>query len=164
MATPMATGLKQSKPSYYSLQAERAYLQNNKLSSIIAVQGLGAHKYYTWVKKKSSTIQREKHMPLSRSVFIPRRRKIAQTPELTDAAEFSNAATKANDTRTEVIWLRDLLPRFFPNARIATYSYQSDWRQDVKTNLRKCGEQLLNVLYQYRSSEKVSILVFARHF
>lgn len=54
------------------------------------------------------------------------------------------------------MWLRDLLPRFLPNARIATYSYESDWRQDVKTNLRKCGEQLLNVLYQHRSNEKVN--------
>lgn len=54
------------------------------------------------------------------------------------------------------MWLRDLLPPFLPNARIATYSYKSDWRQDVTTNLRKCGEQLLNVLYQNRLSEKVS--------
>ena len=60
------------------------------------------------------------------------------------------------------MWLRDLLPRFLPNAHIATYSYKSDWRQDVKTNLRKFGEQLLNVLYQHRSSEKVSPLIFAR--
>lgn len=62
------------------------------------------------------------------------------------------------------MWLRDLLPQFLPNARIATYSYKSDWRRDVKTNLRICGEQLLNVLYQHRSSEKVRLLIFARYF
>ena len=60
----------------------------------------------------------------------------------------------------EVMWLRDFLPDFIPNARIATYSYESDWRRtDVKTNLRICGEQLLNVLRQNRSSEKVSRVV-----
>lgn len=54
------------------------------------------------------------------------------------------------------MWLRDLLPGFVPHARIATYSYESDWRTaNVKTSLRKCGEQLLNVLHQNRSSEKV---------
>lgn len=54
------------------------------------------------------------------------------------------------------MWLRDLLPSFIPHARIATYSYESDWRKaEVKTSLRKCGEQLLNVLRQNPSSEKV---------
>ena len=53
------------------------------------------------------------------------------------------------------MWLRDFLPNRIPRARIATYSYESDWRKaDVKTNLRKCGEQLLNVLQQHRT-EKV---------
>lgn len=58
------------------------------------------------------------------------------------------------------MWLRDFLPDVIPNARIATYSYESDWRKaDVKTNLRKCGEQLLNVLHQSRSTEKVGRIV-----
>ena len=58
------------------------------------------------------------------------------------------------------MWLRDLLPSCVSHARIATYSYESDWRKaDVKTSLRKCGEQLLNVLYQCRSSEKVSSVI-----
>ena len=107
-------------------------------------------------------MQQEKPKPLCWFDLIPRRRKIAQTQESTDAAESSNTARKANNASTEVMWLRDLLPPFLPSARIATYSYKSDWRQDVKTNLRKCGEQLLNVLYQCRLSEKVSTLVFAR--
>ena len=107
------------------------------------------------MKTKSSAAQKEKSKPLSRSDLIPQRRNIAQTPELNDATQSSNAV-RANDPSAEVMWLRDLLPRFLPNARIATYSYKSDWRQDVKTNLRKCGEQFLNVLYQYRSSENVS--------
>ena len=100
---------------------------------------------------------------MSRFDFIPRRRRIAQTPESANTAESRDAAIKeANSASTEVMWLRDLLPQFLPSARIATYSYKSDWRQDVKTNLRKCGQQLLNVLYQYRSSEKVSTVIFAR--
>ena len=98
---------------------------------------------------------------MSRFDFIPRRRKIAQTPESNDAAQSSDAARTGNNAAEEVMWLRDLLPQFLPNARIATYSYESDWRQDVKTNLRKCGQQFLNVLYQHRSSEKVSSSVSA---
>lgn len=60
----------------------------------------------------------------------------------------------------EVMWLRDFLPDLIPNTRIMTYSYESDWRRaDVKTSLRKGGEQLLNVLLQNRSSEKVGRIV-----
>ena len=121
--------------------------------SVIAVQGLGAHKYYTWVKKKTSATQQENPKPLSRHDLLSRRRKNAETQESNDAEQSSNIAS------TEIMWLRDLLPRFLPNARIATYSYKSDWRQDVKTNLRKCGEQFLNVLYQHRSSEKVNSIL-----
>ena len=55
------------------------------------------------------------------------------------------------------MWLRDLLPDVVPTARVATYSYESDWRNaDIKTSLRECGEQLLNVLLQNRSAEKVN--------
>ena len=54
------------------------------------------------------------------------------------------------------MWLQDLLPNLVPNARIASYSYKSDWREDVKTNLRKCGEQFLNVLHQNRVGNAVS--------
>ena len=66
-----------------------------------------------------------------------------------------HVAQMASDT-ADVMWLRDFLPDLIPNARIMTYSYESDWRRaDVETSLRKCGEQLLNVLLQNRSSEKV---------
>lgn len=141
-------------------QAGSAYFQTNLISSVIAVQGLGAHRYYTWVKKKSSAMQQESSKPLSSLGFIPRRRRIDQTPKPADIANSSDAPIK--EASTEVMWLRDLLPQFLPSARIATYSYKSDWRQNVKTNLRQCGEQLLNVLYQSRSSEKVSTLDLAR--
>lgn len=63
----------------------------------------------------------------------------------------------AEAAERETMWLRDLLPEIIPHARIATYSYESDWRRaEVETSLRKCGLQLLNVLLQYRSGEKVS--------
>ena len=69
----------------------------------------------------------------------------------------------ASDT-AEVMWLRDLLPDLIPNTRIMTYSYESDWRADIKTSLRKCGEQLLNVLLQNRSSKKVRRVVPGIHY
>ena len=56
----------------------------------------------------------------------------------------------------EIFWPKDLLPRHLPPARIVTYSYLSDWRSsDFKTDLRRCGEQLLNVLHQYRDQDRV---------
>ena len=61
------------------------------------------------------------------------------------------------DGAKEVMWLRDLLVPLFKNARIATYSYESDWRdRRVKTSLRKCAEQFLNILKQKRQYENVS--------
>lgn len=69
----------------------------------------------------------------------------------------------ASDT-AEIMWLRDFLPNSIPNARIMTYSYKSDWRKaDVNTSLRKCGEQLLNVLLQNRPSENVGRIVPGIH-
>ena len=77
---------------------------------------------------------------------------IFSTPELTNAAQ-----TAPN--MSEVMWLGNLLPNFFPNARIATYSYGADLRKNVKTSLHKCGERFLNVLYQNRSGERASRMV-----
>ena len=75
-------------------------------------------------------MQQEKPKPLSWFDLIPRRRKIAQTQESTDAGESSDVARKANNASTEVMWLRDLLPWSCP---VLALSYKSDWRQDVKS-------------------------------
>ncbi|KFX97135.1 hypothetical protein V490_02942 [Pseudogymnoascus sp. VKM F-3557] len=48
----------------------------------------------------------------------------------------------------EVMWPRDLLVPSFKNARIATYAYKSG--RGVRTTLRQCAEQFLNVLLQHR--------------
>lgn len=117
-------------------------------SSIIAVQGLGAHPYYTWVKNLDQ-VKGEKTGKLSLSKFLQKRR--APTPKSTDNGESSTNIP-------EVMWLRDLLPDSIRNARIASYSYESDWRKDVKTNLRKCGEQFLNVLHQSRAGDQVDTI------
>ncbi len=56
----------------------------------------------------------------------------------------------------EVMWPRDLLVPLFKNARIATYRYESDWRdRRVNTSLSECGRQLLNVLLQHRQNANV---------
>ncbi|MCJ1242271.1 hypothetical protein MMC14_010278, partial [Varicellaria rhodocarpa] len=126
---------------------------------VIAVHGLGAHPYYTWVRKQDPVeeiqARRRRLHDLLRgrqnNTQVDKTHNVTQTP--------SNAAE-------EIMWLRDVLPDFIPNARIATYSYESDWRKrDIKTSLRQCGEQLLNVLHQNRLSEKESRrpLVFIGH-
>ena len=69
----------------------------------------------------------------------------------------------ANTTEEErVMWLRDLLPDYIPEARIATYSYPSEWfraRSSVRTSLRECGEQFLNVLKVNRQAAGVRQLI-----
>ena len=94
--------------------------------SIIAVQGLGASPYYTWVKKVA----------------------------------VNKAGTgEAKEEKEEVMWLRDLLPVYFKNARIATFSYFSDWfkyKGGAKTCIRDIAQQLLEEVRQYRRRSDVS--------
>ncbi|KAL5345345.1 hypothetical protein ACLOAV_009716 [Pseudogymnoascus australis] len=119
---------------------------------IIAVQGLGAHPYYTWVKKESSADPNK-------------------STKLRDKAWFWKSKTQENhaedeDGEDDILWLRDLLPPKFRNARIASYSYKSDWRdRQVKTNLRECGNQFLNILHQERQlpNERKRPLVLIGH-
>ena len=64
----------------------------------------------------------------------------------------------------QVMWLRDLLPNCVPNARIATFSYLSDWytyRRGVKTSLRELGEQLLGALQHDRKKINVRLIKHA---
>ena len=112
-------------------------------SSIIAVQGLGAHPYFTWVKK-APLLEADK----------PKR--------FRDRAQFWKSKEQQSkggeDGPTEVMWLRDLLVPMFQNSRIASYSYESDWRdRHVKTNLRECADQFLNILYQQRRQANVRL-------
>ena len=53
-------------------------------------------------------MQKESSKPLSSFGFIPRRRRIDQTPKSADFAESSDAAIK--EAFIEVMWFRDLLP------------------------------------------------------
>ncbi|KAF2625473.1 hypothetical protein BU25DRAFT_473452 [Macroventuria anomochaeta] len=123
---------------------------------IVAVQGLGAHWFYTWVRKVPAVETEER------------------TKERTRVKTFSRLFGKKGkslddnggcNTR-EVMWPRDLLVPAFSNARVATYNYQSDWRdRQVNTSLRECGQQLLEVLLQHRqsASERRRPLVLIGH-
>jgi hypothetical protein len=113
--------------------------------SIVAVQGLGAHPFYTWVKTT----------PAPETVASKRQR-------LRERIRFWNDKTPPKDPKDgsrEVMWPRDLLLPLFKNARVATYSYESDWKDPkVKTSLRQCADQFLNVLFQHRQHTNVSCM------
>ncbi|KAL9117774.1 MAG: hypothetical protein Q9187_005686 [Circinaria calcarea] len=119
---------------------------------IIAVQGLGAHPFYTWVKKTATSNGEEA-------------KRFRDTVQFWKASKSQGTKPRSKDKgdgSIECMWPRDLLVPLFPNARIATYSYKSDWRdRDVKTNLRECAEQLLNILFQHR--QHANTLVIAIH-
>ncbi|KAF2148136.1 hypothetical protein K461DRAFT_69039 [Myriangium duriaei CBS 260.36] len=84
--------------------------------SIIFVQGLDAHPYYTWLWQR----------PLASS------------------SKLKVGVGSSNDSKRECFWITELLPRHLPNAHIATYAYQTRWRcKDFATGLRECGDRLL---------------------
>ena len=89
---------------------------------------------------------------------------VAEKPKrLTEKARFWKGTKTLDkdqaDSTREVMWIRDLLVSEIKNARIATYSYKSDWRdRAVKTSLRECANLFLNELLQHRLKENVSIL------
>ncbi|KAM0130833.1 hypothetical protein ACHAO1_007614 [Botrytis cinerea] len=116
---------------------------------IIMVQGLGAHPFYSWVKK--IPLPNTEKPKRSRVQFWKGRKLRSKGGE---------------DSTAEVMWPRDILVPLFQDARIATYSYKSDWRDGtVKTSLRQCAEQFLNILSQHRqqSDEEKRPLVLIGH-
>ncbi|KFY60010.1 hypothetical protein V497_03938 [Pseudogymnoascus sp. VKM F-4516 (FW-969)] len=101
---------------------------------IVGVQGLGSHPFKTWVKK----VQVPESKPPRKLVNKLWARKDEKTPK----QDGQNGLAK------EVMWPRDLLVPSFKNARVATYAYKSG--NGVRTTLRQCAEQFLNVLLQHR--------------
>ena len=118
------------------------------MTSIILVQGLNAHPYYTWVGYHG----RSKHKATQSGRFA----------RLTGLLRVRNPGDRTVEdvqisSSLEVFWPKDLLPRHLPSSSIATYSYPSSWlSREFATDLRKCGEQLLNILFQSRRTNKVS--------
>ncbi|KAI9799129.1 MAG: hypothetical protein M1825_004896 [Sarcosagium campestre] len=116
---------------------------------IIAVQGLGSHEFYTWVKKVASRGDKLRGF--------------------WDKARFrkgKKTLDQGQEDGMEVMWIRDLLVPEFQDARIATYSYKSDWRDlTVKTSLRECANLFLNELLQHRQKENALVIAASsRHF
>ncbi|KAM3067116.1 hypothetical protein ACMFMG_011672 [Clarireedia jacksonii] len=123
---------------------------------IIAVQGLGAHPFYTWVKKVVSPDAERSKKFKDRAQFWKSTKQLGKKQPGKDGG---------NGT-TEVMWIRDLLVPIFKDARIATYSYKSDWKdRAVKTSLRQCAEQFLNIVSQHRqqTDEQKRPLVLIGH-
>lgn len=57
------------------------------------------------------------------------------------------------------MWLKDLLPKSFPRARIMAYNHNSAWFRDAPVkSVRVCGEQLLEALGFYRKGAQVDPL------
>lgn len=108
--------------------------------SIVGVQGLGSHPFKTWVKE----VQVPESKPPRKLVNKLWARKIHNTQK----------QEGQDGIAEEVMWPRDLLVPLFKNARVATYAYKSG--RGVRTTLRQCAEQFLNVLLQHRQKPDVS--------
>ena len=117
------------------------------MTSIILVQGLNAHPYYTWVGHH----KRPEHKT-TQSARFARIKGLLRGGTPTDRLK----ADLPISSSQEVFWPKDLLPHHLPSSSIATYSYPSNWlSREFATDLRQCGEQLLNVLFQHRQTNKV---------
>ncbi|KAI0549734.1 hypothetical protein F4679DRAFT_584197 [Xylaria curta] len=104
---------------------------------IVAVQGLGAHPFYTWVRKVPAT-------------GVSTLRKLSRSYHF-----WRKGGDKSDDEDLKVMWLRDLLPLQVRNARIAAYSHQLDWKGgDIKATLRECSDQFLNILLHKRGRDE----------
>ena len=126
----------------------------SKTVSVILVQGLNADPYYTWVGSQT--------LPKGPSGSS------SQQPWYKKGMRSRTPGTKESQgvLQTEIFWPKDLLSQHLRPARIATYSYMSDWRSSgFKTDIRECGEQLLNVLHQQRSNEvsKAAMIMSSLH-
>ncbi|KAF1951354.1 hypothetical protein CC80DRAFT_210229 [Byssothecium circinans] len=124
--------------------------------SIVAVQGLGAHAFYTWVRK----------VPTAQTTKRTKERIRVKTFSRLFGKKSRSPDDDGGRTTREVMWPRDLLVPAFTNARVATYSYGSDWRdRQVNTSLWECGQQLLEVLLQHRqgASERRRPLILIGH-
>ncbi|KAH7092522.1 hypothetical protein FB567DRAFT_625504 [Paraphoma chrysanthemicola] len=141
-----------TEPTGLTFWSKQATTETPYNVDIIAVQGLGAHPFYTWVKKVAAPVTQEKRASKNLGRLFGKKNK-----------------TQVNHEEGEtqiVMWPRDLLVPTFSSARVATYSYGSDWRdKHVNTSLRECGQQLLEVLLQHRQGddERRRPLVFIGH-
>jgi hypothetical protein len=60
--------------------------------------------------------------------------------------------------QTGAMWLRDFLPKSFPQARIMAFNHNSAWSMNAPVrSVEVCGEQLLHVLNTRRETAEVSL-------
>lgn len=103
------------------------------LHSIVAVHGLGAHPFFTW----TATID----------------------PSHTISTK--NSITNSHGASSRVSWLKNFLPKRFPNARIMIFSHNADWIIDAPhTTSYNTAIDLLSSLKKEGVGEKVQYLYF----
>ncbi len=73
---------------------------------------------------------------------------------------------QSKDEPKSVSWLRDLdmLPRIVPKARIMVYTYNSAWLSSgSKTVLKRCGEDTMRRIHDFRNRETDRAIIFIGH-
>ncbi len=115
---------------------ELAHSSRTDKGSIIAVHGLGANPNKTWSFQHNFNSKSEKH----------------QSP-----------TQPCNGEST--MWLKDLLPRHVPTARIMTFNYASKWLRDApRENIRPLASRLLANIDDVRQEREVSSINETRLF
>ncbi|KAL9611240.1 MAG: hypothetical protein Q9167_004094 [Letrouitia subvulpina] len=149
----MTRGSRQSKCQYCFYSRDSRPFQNRilelnhtRFESIIAVHGLAANPYWTWVAVPEG--QKTKHW-----------RWLLQISRSSAPTSTTNIATPDSPAwETRVNWLEKFLPDIVPNTRIMTFGYQSNYmRSAPKQSISNCAQELLNALIEARPSEKALI-------
>jgi hypothetical protein len=104
--------------------------------SIVAVHGLNANPYWTWVGKRKAS---------------------------KDAKQARG--DPASDSEQPIIWLERYLPVQVPKCRILSFGYRSDYLQSApKRDIGNCAQELLMALRNYRSKDEARRpIVFIGH-
>jgi hypothetical protein len=100
-------------------------------TSIVAVNGLGAHPEFTWRAEASSQ----------------------------DASLGTQDTSPDTQEKRYASWLREWLPHDFPNARIMSFRQDTSYLLDAPVkSIEECGQQLLNEMIRSRRTTQVVLL------
>ena len=120
------------------MKCSKCHPISNELYSIIAVHGLAANPVYTWVKK------------------VPN-----------DDNGSAKVGRLNEQGLREILWLKHLLPKRLPNARILKYNYGSTYLIDArKESLRSIASRLMHQIHELRKddlSAKKRPIIFIGH-
>lgn len=133
---------------------------------IVIVHGLQGHPYKTWaIKKNSTALQLNKGAQRARFSF--HKKDSSRSSAAVPATQSSNGLTDCHQDAS-VYWPSEMLPKDFPDYRIAVYGYDSHVSHFFvgaanQSNIWTLGREFLQELAAWRRSDQTRPLLFICH-